>query len=644
MPQKALYSFSSPSPRVARLISTLAVFLLATLDFIGGTRISLVLFTALPIVYVSWFDGRKYGLLLAVASVILFTLEGFKTGFISIHGMNVLIYAVALTGVAFLTDSLRRWHTARLAEVENRYTRVVEAAIEGIVATNTEWEISFANKRAASLFGETSEQLLGKNLLELLHDHAERNRLCERTIEFAMPSGPLELEFTKKGGGSFWALVTFTPTKSFAGRQDGMILLLTDISELKHSERELDRRYQEISAMQRLSSGLSQSLDLAARLENAVDTVLDVTGFDAGSIFLLDETRNELQMQYHRGFVSEEFLNRAKKWPIGKGATGQTARTGIPYFMEDAIDNPVMDQQMRALEGVRAFASIPLLSKEKVQGVLNIMARRPFAFTPGDQMMLQTLGKQIGISLENARLYEMAQQRERQVRRLSIDIVQVQEEERRRFARELHDGLSQLLTTLKINSELAMKNSDTDIAAAQKHLKEVIALANEAQMEAKQIAYDLRPAILDDFGLKAAIGLHATNFERRTGIVVDLHMPPSDIRFGSLIETTLYRIVQELLTNVAKHAKASRVTLQMLVRNDVLALFVADNGKGFETSKTFSAYAEQPRYGLRNVRERVEFLGGMFRAESSSGRGSEFMIELPVREETAPMQLKEKAV
>lgn len=644
MSPKGSYSLSSPSPRTARLVSALAILLLAILDFIGGPRLSLVLFAAIPIVYVSWFDGRKYGLLLSFAAVVLFIVEGFKAGFLSMHGVNGLIYAAALSTVAILTDGFRRWHTARLNEVENRYTRVVEAAIEGIVATNAEWEISFANRRAASLFGETSDQLLGKNLLELLHDRSERTRLRDRTMEFAQQSGPLELEFIKTGEESFWALVTFTPTKSFAGRQDGMILLLTDISDLKQSERELDRRYQEISAMQRLSSGLSQSLDLAARLENAVDTVLDVTGFDAGAIFLLDESKNELHMQFHRGFLSDEFITRTTRWPIGKGATGQTARTGIPYFMEDAVDNPVMDQQMRALEGVRAFASIPLLSKERVQGVLNIMSRKTFVFTPGDQLMLQTLGKQIGISLENARLYEMAQQRERQVRRLSIDIVQVQEEERRRFARELHDGLSQLLTTLKINSELAMKNSDTDIAATQRHLKEVIALANEAQMEAKQIAYDLRPAILDDFGLKAAIGLHATNFERRTSIAVDLHMPPTDIRFGSLIETTLYRIVQELLTNVAKHAKATRVTIQMLVRNDVLALFVADNGVGFETGKTFSAYAEQPRYGLRNVRERVEFLGGMFRTESAAGRGSEFMIELPVHEESVPMQLKEKAV
>jgi len=273
---------------------------------------------------------------------------------------------------------------------------------------------------------------------------------------------------------------------------------------------------------------------------------------------------------------------------------------------------------------------------------LNIIRRTPFTFSPGEQLMLQTLGKQIGISLENSYLYEMARQREQEIRRLSVDLVQVQEEERRRFARELHDGLSQVLTTLKINTELALKNSGVDDEAAQKHLKEVISLASEAQTEAKQIAYDLRPAILDDFGLKAAINLHASNFERRTSIAVDLHMPPLDVRFGSLIETTIYRIVQELLTNVAKHSHATRVTIQMLLRGKVLALTVADNGQGFDVRRGMGPYTDRPHYGLRNVRERVEFFGGVFRAESVPGEGTEIMIELPIQDTTATVQKKEK--
>jgi signal transduction histidine kinase len=256
-------------------------------------------------------------------------------------------------------------------------------------------------------------------------------------------------------------------------------------------------------------------------------------------------------------------------------------------------------------------------------------------------MMLQTLGRQIGVSLENAHLYEMARQREQQVRRLSIDLVQVQEEERRRFARELHDGLSQLLTTLRINTELALKHAADDTEAAQRHLREVIALAGEAQTEAKQIAYDLRPAILDDFGLRAAIGVHVTSFERRTGITVELHLPPEDIRFVSLVETTIYRIIQELLTNVAKHSGATRVTIQLLLRNRLLALTVADNGRGFDVRASLLHQGDQPHYGLRNIRERVEFFGGMFRAESVPGTGTEVMIELPIGEPLAAEERKE---
>ncbi len=643
-----LKSFAVLSVPHVRLIGLLTVVLVAVIDLAAGIEFSLVLFYVLPVAYVSWFDGRPFGIFLSILCATVHLVDAliwWPSLSLPIHVWNVGVRLGVLVIVSVALDYFHTAYKTSLREAENKYTRIVEAAIEGIIATDIAWNITFVNQRAAKLFGHSTDDLRGKNLLDLtVEGHSDTLATHPGTLFITDHTGPVEVQFKRQGGESFWALATFTPTKAINGTHEGRVMLLTDISELKRSEDELHRRYREISAMQRLSSGLSQSLDLSARLENAVDTVLDVTGFDAGCIYLVDESQSQLTLYFHRGIFSAEFITRAKRWPVGKAVTGQVAATGVPYFIEDAVQNPVIDHYLRSMESVHGFASIPLMSKEKVLGVLNIIKRTPFTFSPGEQMMLQTLGKQIGISLENSRLYEMAREREQQVRQLSIDLVQVQEEERRRFARELHDGLSQLLTTLKINTELALKNLDDDPPSTEKHLREVIALANEAQMEAKQIAYDLRPAVLDDFGLKAAITLHATNFERRTRIVVDLHMPETDVRFGSLIETTIYRIVQELLTNVAKHSAASRVTIQMLVRGNVLALTVADNGKGFKVDQGMAPQTDQPHYGLRNVRERVEFFSGVFRVESILDHGTEFMIELPLREARIVTKMKEKVV
>ncbi|MEK9138854.1 MAG: GAF domain-containing sensor histidine kinase [Bacteroidota bacterium] len=327
-----------------------------------------------------------------------------------------------------------------------------------------------------------------------------------------------------------------------------------------------------------------------------------------------------------------------RRWPVGSGVTGKVAQTGIPQFVEDAEFNIDVNQSLRAMDSLHAIGYVPLVSKEKVLGVMTVFLRRPHRFSESEQMMLQSFGKQIGIALENAKLFETASEREQQVRRLSIELVKVQEDERKRFARELHDGLSQVLTTLKINTELAAKNFLSDTAEAERHLKEALNLADEAQTEAKRLAYDLRPAILDDFGLKAAIAVLASSFERRTGIAVEFISPIPDVRFDSLLETSVYRIVQELLTNVAKHAVASQISIQLLLREDTLVLEVADNGRGLELGKAAAVSAGGTHFGLRNIRERVEFFGGSFRTESVEGRGTEVMIELPIGQLMLPRQ------
>jgi PAS domain S-box-containing protein len=536
------------SPPNVRALAAAVILLAAFIDYLSGHGLSIVPLYVLPAGYVTWYDSRRNGMLIAVWAMVVYVVERLVwQGEINpiVHVINGGVLLGVLSVLVWILDFIHVAYLGSLHDAESKYTRIVEAAIEGIVATDAHWRITFVNPRAAKLFSSTTDELRGKDLLDLCCDAEARSGLRTHMAAGTSGKGPSEVQFRKKQGEPFWALVTFTPTRAMDGTQQGLVLLLTDISELKRSEQELDSRYREISAMQQVASGLSQSLDLPTRLENTVDIVLGLTGFDAGCIYLADESQSELALQFHRGILSAEFITRASRWPVGRGVTGQVAATGVPCFIEDAENHPVFDRHLRVLESVHGFASIPLVSKEKVLGVLSIMRRQPFLFSPAEQLMLQTLGKQIGISLENSRLYEMARQREHQIRQLSIDLVQVQEEERRRFARELHDGLSQLLTTLKINTELALKHAEDDPAVARKHLREVIALAGEAQTEAKQIAYDLRPAILDDFGLKAAIGVHVTNFERRTGIGVDLHMPLEEVRFDSLVETTIYRIVQE---------------------------------------------------------------------------------------------------
>ncbi|MBI3195524.1 MAG: GAF domain-containing protein [Ignavibacteriae bacterium] len=597
----------------------------------AGPNISLKLFYLLPIAFVTWYAGRTSGLFIVAVCLLIWQAN---LRLWNLHSLGLILWSsvertLIFASVVFMLDYIRRHFHSRIHQAEERYTKIVESAIEGIIAVDKTNIIQFVNTPASALLGAAPTEILGKNISLFVRDESSRVQLMKRLDHPQLERRPFEIQMVTANASPRWALVDATPSVNNQTGNEECVLLLIDISNRKKTEEELQRRYEQISAMQRLSFGLAQSLHLDQRLQNALSVVLEVTTFDAGIIYLVDEVSNDLIIQFSHG-LAPAFLEEVQHWKIGKGNTGKAAETGLPIFLDDAECDTLFDPKLRAMENIHGFATIPLVSKGRLLGVLSIIHRQPFVFSDELKLMLQTFGKQIGVALENATLYESAREREQELREMSHTMVRLQEDERKRFAREIHDGLSQVLTMLKINTELTLKSFDAEKEKALTYLQEVLTLANEAEAEAKHLANDLRPTILDDFGLKAAIKLHAANFERRTGITLDLHLPFYEARFDTMIETSLFRIVQELLANVAKHAKATKVTIQFLIRDGVLALIVADNGKGFLPHEQ-ELHSENVHHGLRNMRERVEFFGGTLRVESAPHHGTEIMIEIPIR-------------
>lgn len=211
------------------------------------------------------------------------------------------------------------------------------------------------------------------------------------------------------------------------------------------------------------------------------------------------------------------------------------------------------------------------------------------------------------------------------LKELSHKTVQHQEEERRRVSRELHDGINQLLVSVKYRLETAIKlapQSDNLIKEPLTRAEEVL---NRAIKEVRRISHDLRPSVLDDLGLKAALQYLMTDFRERHDILtfIDISEPQSEI--SEEVATTLYRIVQEALSNIEKHAKASRVGLSLEEDAEGLALCISDNGVGLEKKEAYS----RTGIGLRNMRERVEFLGGRFEVLSGQIKGTRIVATFP---------------
>ncbi|MFB4370661.1 MULTISPECIES: cache domain-containing protein [unclassified Pseudomonas] len=203
---------------------------------------------------------------------------------------------------------------------------------------------------------------------------------------------------------------------------------------------------------------------------------------------------------------------------------------------------------------------------------------------------------------------------DRKLQQLTQRIITSQEEERSRLSRELHDGISQLLVSIKFKFELAAHELDAGKASAAQTLRQGIERLAGAIGEVRRISHDLHPSLLDTLGLASAIGQLASEFEQRSGLRVDYDNSLGDIRLSDDMNVALFRILQEALTNIERHARASQVTIQLTGKPRRVNLRISDDGTGFSPRQ-----AEQSGgIGLRNIRERVEHFGGDFDIASTS--------------------------
>jgi signal transduction histidine kinase len=239
------------------------------------------------------------------------------------------------------------------------------------------------------------------------------------------------------------------------------------------------------------------------------------------------------------------------------------------------------------------------------------------------------------------RLLEKSRLMQEELRLLSHRLLSVQEEERKRISRELHDVIGQTLAG--INLRLATLKSQTTAHAKELHRKIAVTqrLVEKSVAIVHRFARDLRPAVLDDLGLIPALQSCIKSYQQETGLRVTFNAYAGVEKQDSAVRTVLYRVVQEALSNVARHAKASHVSVRILSRKGAVAMEITDNGQGFAVEGALFAKTSK-RLGLLGMRERVEMVGGTFCVESAPGQETTIRAEIPPRG-SAKKQLRRKS-
>jgi two-component system sensor histidine kinase DegS len=218
-----------------------------------------------------------------------------------------------------------------------------------------------------------------------------------------------------------------------------------------------------------------------------------------------------------------------------------------------------------------------------------------------------------------------------QKRNFASQIIKAQEEERRRVARDIHDGPAQTMANIIIQAEICEKLFEKDIDRAKRELKELKEIVRGSLKELRKIIFDLRPSALDDLGLEAVVRRSCSEFQEDTGINTDFKIFGDKMRMDSSIEVTLFRIIQEALSNIKKHAGAKNAVIKLETGKGLINLIIADDGSGFELNTRADDSEMQDHFGLMSIKERTELLNGSLNIESAPGKGTKIFITIPVK-------------
>ena len=222
---------------------------------------------------------------------------------------------------------------------------------------------------------------------------------------------------------------------------------------------------------------------------------------------------------------------------------------------------------------------------------------------------------------------EISKKHSAELEKLSLQIIDAQEEERKNLAGRLHDVIAQDLTALQLDLKMSQQELPEQFAQTRDRLEEGERLARQALENVRNLTMDLRPPILDDFGLASAIRWYVDGFSRRTNIKVALKLQELDCKFPPEFETAIYRAIQECLTNVAKHSEASRVSVSLDKKNEHLRIIIRDNGIGLD----HEIFHFTSGFGLFRLKEKTELLGGKYRISSKKGKGTRVVIIFPCK-------------
>jgi PAS domain S-box-containing protein len=480
------------------------------------------------------------------------------------------------------------------------------------------------NQKACSDLGYTREEILQMRVYDIdpTVDATDRAKV----IESLKQSGSLIREsiHRRKDGSTFPVEININLVQL---DKTYVVTVARDITDRKHAENVLHQKDAAVRSLFHIAQTLTKTLELNAILELLNYESMKLIGTEGSSAGLLSPEE----------FTCDSFFDRSEKegivWPPDAGLLGWVLTNKRTYLTNNAAHDPLIPPEIHNPLGLRSVLCVPVLgNQEEVIAFFALFNKRGGDFRSSDVEMVEGISKVASIAIQNALAYQRTCRAEENLRMLSTQLINLQDEEKRRIALDLHEGLAQDLAALKLSLGQIKRKTAKKQNGVAGIINESLELNNDLIQQARALSYKLHPAHLEEIGLPLAIISYARKFSERSGIEVSVRAElPDDIDFPHGYEIAIFRIVQECLSNIDRHSHSQMATVCVSFENEHLILEVADRGRGIAFVSGAGALATTTQgIGIASMRERVKQMHGTFLIESIVGQGVTVRVALPV--------------
>ncbi|MBV7332355.1 PAS domain S-box protein [Chloroflexi bacterium TSY] len=510
---------------------------------------------------------------------------------------------------------------ADLVREEERYRQLVERMNDGLSTVNEEGVITFVNEPFCEMLGYTANELIGMPLLHLF-DAENRQILNQQwVLREAGANEPYEITYRRKNGLPLYTIVSPQPVFDDNKVFRGSVSVTTDITDRVLAQQVLEQRVEERTRTLETTRSVVSTLDLEPLLNLILDQLEQVVAYSGSVIIGLDD--DELVVLAYRGpapydeavgrrYPAAPMLSSLKQFDLQ--TTMIVPDVSCHPFVTPMLQQILGERMDTLLDYSRAWMAVPLLVGEQMIGLLSVSHNLPDYYTTQQGELVKAFADQAALAIVNAQRYQQAP-------------IEAVGEERNRLARELHDSVTQALYTANLYAgatERALSSGKYDVS--QEYIHELQGTIREATHDMRLLIFELRPPLLENEGLAAAIRARIEAVESRSGIDVQL-LADDQVRPPIGVEAELYRVAQEALNNIVKHAQAKAVEIKLRMGNDHFLLEVRDNGRGFDPQTN----GGDGHIGLTSMAERVEKLGGTLTIDTALGHGPSIRVAVPVK-------------